>query len=260
MVRRSWTCSASRGQRTIVKSSHSLLRCRALSERQGRAWTREVISSSLSCVVWTTRTCVDSWSHFFFVVVRWLDDKNVRELAESFNFSWSGWHEHCGLMETLLTSLILMCNGIMLMELCNFAVVRELNVRRNSQLMIARRLRRKSIYLFLRACKYVFLLLIVFWNIINMFWENRLKVGGSLFAHKDIHKGTWRSPKWSDCQPNWSHLSIKKMDVILAWGTCQQRCRCWLRSLLSHCQNPDKIEKFGEEESTTSTWPRHTER
>jgi len=31
---------------------------------------------------------------------------------------------------------------------------------------------------------------------------NGLKVRGSLFRHKSIHKGTWRSPEWSNSESN----------------------------------------------------------
>jgi len=44
---------------------------------------------------------------------------------------------------------------------------------------------------------------------------NKLKVGGSLFAHKDIHKGTWRSP---------NGLTVNQIDHIFL-------SRRWISSL-----------------------------
>jgi len=69
---------------------------------------------------------------------------------------------------------------------------------------------------------------------------NKLKVGGSQFTHKDIHKGTWRPP--NELKVNQiDHMSLKKIDLIITRRTSQQRSRCWLGALLSHCKNPDKV-------------------
>ena len=45
--------------------------------------------------------------------------------------------------------------------------------------------------------------------------ENKLRVGGSLFAHKNIHKGTWRSP---------NGLTVNQIDHICL-------SRRWISSL-----------------------------
>ena len=99
----------SRGHDNGGEAKSFILCWRALSRRQGRTWTRGVVTSSLMYVVRVTWTYVDSRSRIFFVDVRCRIDKSVRGLVESFLFSVSGWHERMwtrGVVSSSLTCVV----------------------------------------------------------------------------------------------------------------------------------------------------------